>query len=65
MSDKRRAEIEAKRLKLAELRKARADRQKLDLERRAEVRSAVPLPTPHLTFLFINPAILLPKGLVE
>ncbi|KAG5647883.1 hypothetical protein DXG03_007807 [Asterophora parasitica] len=35
MSDKRRAEIEAKRLKLAELRKARADRLKADTERRA------------------------------
>jgi hypothetical protein len=35
MSDKRRAEIEAKRQKLAELRKARADRQKADNERRA------------------------------
>ncbi|KAI0741550.1 WD40 repeat-like protein [Daedaleopsis nitida] len=34
MSDKRRAEIEAKRAKLAELRKARADRQKADQERR-------------------------------
>ncbi|KIJ62044.1 hypothetical protein HYDPIDRAFT_30860 [Hydnomerulius pinastri MD-312] len=34
MSDKRRAEIEAKRAKLAELRKARADRQRLDNERR-------------------------------
>ncbi|KAF5373244.1 hypothetical protein D9615_007436 [Tricholomella constricta] len=35
MSDKRRAEIEAKRTKLAELRKARADRLKADTERRA------------------------------
>lgn len=34
MSDKRRAEIELKRAKLAELRKARADRQKADAERR-------------------------------
>ncbi|EIW79202.1 cytoplasmic dynein intermediate chain [Coniophora puteana RWD-64-598 SS2] len=34
MSDKRRAEIEAKRAKLAELRKARADRQKAETERR-------------------------------
>ncbi|KAI0923994.1 hypothetical protein AcV5_009371 [Taiwanofungus camphoratus] len=34
MSDKRRAEIEAKRVKLAELRKARADRQKAEAERR-------------------------------
>ncbi|KAH9933309.1 WD40-repeat-containing domain protein [Fomitopsis serialis] len=34
MSDKRRAEIEAKRAKLAELRKARADRQKADSDRR-------------------------------
>ncbi|KAG6817524.1 hypothetical protein H0H87_007492 [Tephrocybe sp. NHM501043] len=34
MSDKRRAEIEAKRAKLAELRKARADRLKADTERR-------------------------------
>lgn len=40
MSDKRRAEIEAKRAKLAELRKARADRQRAETERRqAEVRS--------------------------
>lgn len=35
MSDKRRAEIEAKRQKLAELRKARQERQKSDFERRA------------------------------
>ena len=35
MSDKRRAEIEAKRAKLAELRKVRADRQKAESERRA------------------------------
>ena len=35
MSDKRRAEIEAKRAKLADLRKARADRQKAENERRA------------------------------
>ncbi|KAG5637788.1 hypothetical protein H0H81_003180 [Sphagnurus paluster] len=35
MSDKRRAEIEAKRAKLAELRKARADRLKADTEKRA------------------------------
>jgi dynein intermediate chain len=35
MSDKRRAEIEAKRAKLAELRKIRADRQKADAEKRA------------------------------
>lgn len=34
MSDKRRAEIEAKRTKLAELRKARAERQKADADRR-------------------------------
>lgn len=34
MSDKVRAEIEAKRAKLAELRKARADRKKADAERR-------------------------------
>lgn len=34
MSDKRRAEIEAKRAKLAELRKARADRQRAETERR-------------------------------
>jgi hypothetical protein len=34
MSDKRRAEIEAKKLKLAELRKARVDRQKADIQRR-------------------------------
>ena len=35
MSEKRRAEIEAKRAKLAELRKARENRQKADAERRA------------------------------
>ena len=35
MSDKRRAELEAKRAKLAELRKARADRQRTETERRA------------------------------
>ncbi|TFK51665.1 WD40 repeat-like protein [Heliocybe sulcata] len=41
MSDKRRAEIEAKRQKLNELRKARADRQRADTERRmSEVRTA-------------------------
>ncbi|KIM56500.1 hypothetical protein SCLCIDRAFT_17183 [Scleroderma citrinum Foug A] len=34
MSEKRRAEIEAKRAKLAELRKARADRQRAETERR-------------------------------
>jgi dynein intermediate chain len=34
MSEKRRAEIEAKRAKLAELRKARADRQRQETERR-------------------------------
>lgn len=32
--DKRRQEIETKRAKLAELRKARADRQRADVERR-------------------------------
>lgn len=37
MSDKRRAEIEAKKAKLAELRKARIDRQKVDAERRVSV----------------------------
>lgn len=43
MSDRRRAEIEAKRAKLAELRKARADRQKADNERRlTEVRFLCP-----------------------
>ncbi|KAG2129234.1 WD40-repeat-containing domain protein [Suillus bovinus] len=36
MSDKRRAEIEAKRAKLAELRKARADRQRAETERRQQ-----------------------------
>ena len=34
MSDRRRAEIEAKRQKLAELRKAREDRQKAEAERK-------------------------------
>ncbi|KAF9462959.1 dynein intermediate chain [Collybia nuda] len=43
MSDKRRAEIELKRAKLAELRKARADRQKADAERRT---SELAGPTP-------------------
>ena len=45
MSDKRRAEIEAKKAKLAELRKARADRQKADAERRVTEasNSSVPL----------------------
>ncbi|KAG5721336.1 Cytoplasmic dynein 1 intermediate chain 1 [Termitomyces sp. T112] len=43
MSDKRRAEIEAKRQKLTELRKARADRIKSDTERRA---TEVAGPTP-------------------
>jgi dynein intermediate chain len=40
MSDKRRAEIEAKRAKLAEIRKARAERQK-EIDRRPEVRETV------------------------
>jgi hypothetical protein len=35
MSDRRRAEIEAKRKKLADLRKVREDRQKAEIERRA------------------------------
>ncbi|KAG6895805.1 hypothetical protein C0992_012357 [Termitomyces sp. T32_za158] len=43
MSDKRRAELEAKRQKLAELRKARADRMKADTERRT---TEVAGPTP-------------------
>ena len=34
MSDRRRLEIESKRAKLAELRKARADRQRADVEKR-------------------------------
>ena len=34
MSERRRAEIEAKKAKLAELRKAREERQKLDNERK-------------------------------
>jgi dynein intermediate chain len=34
MSDRRRQEIESKRAKLAELRKARADRQRVDAEKR-------------------------------
>ena len=34
MSDRRRLEIESKRAKLAELRKARADRQRADAEKR-------------------------------
>lgn len=42
MSDRRRAEIEIKRAKLAELRKARADRQKLDSERRTSDVAASP-----------------------
>ncbi|KAF6753056.1 dynein intermediate chain [Ephemerocybe angulata] len=37
MSERRRAEIEAKRAKLAELRKARADRQREDVERRSTI----------------------------
>lgn len=37
MSEIRRAEIEAKRLRLAELRQARADRQKLDTDRKTSV----------------------------
>lgn len=49
MSDKRRAEIEAKRLKLAELRKARADRQKNDLERRATEVRTLPISFPQNT----------------
>ena len=35
MSDRRRQEIESKRAKLAELRKARAERQRVDAEKRA------------------------------
>lgn len=42
MSDKRRAEIEAKRAKLAELRKARADRQRAETERRQSEVTAPP-----------------------
>ena len=38
MSEKRRAEIEAKRAKLAELRKARADRQKAEAAALKEAR---------------------------
>ena len=34
MSDRRRQEIESKRAKLAELRKARAERQRIDAEKR-------------------------------
>lgn len=34
MSDRRRQEIESKRAKLAELRKARAERQRVDAEKR-------------------------------
>ncbi|KAG6868069.1 hypothetical protein C0993_007802 [Termitomyces sp. T159_Od127] len=44
MSDKRRAELEAKRQKLAELRKARADRMKADTERRTTTEIAGPTP---------------------
>lgn len=36
MSERRRAEIEAKRAKLAELRKAKADRMREDAERKAQ-----------------------------
>jgi len=40
MSDRRRQEIESKRAKLAELRKARAERQRIDAEKRIpDVRS--------------------------
>ena len=42
MSDKRRAEIEAKRAKLAELRRVRADRQKAESERRVSEVSTPP-----------------------
>lgn len=42
MSDRRRAEIEVKRAKLAELRKARADRQKLETERKTSDVAASP-----------------------
>jgi dynein intermediate chain len=42
MSDKRRAEIEAKKLKLAELRKARVDRQRADVQRRGSDVSLIP-----------------------
>ncbi|KAN0088532.1 WD40-repeat-containing domain protein [Tylopilus felleus] len=42
MSDKRRAEIEAKRAKLAELRKARADRQRAETQRRQSEATAGP-----------------------
>ncbi len=41
MSDKRRAEIEAKRAKLAELRKAKEIRQKAEIEKRKEVRTFI------------------------
>ena len=41
MSDRRRQEIESKRAKLAELRKARADRQRADAEKRTQDVSAL------------------------
>ncbi|KAJ7576962.1 cytoplasmic dynein intermediate chain [Mycena floridula] len=44
MSDKRRAEIEAKRQKLAELRKVRADRQKADSDRKTSEPVSVSTP---------------------
>jgi hypothetical protein len=53
MSDKRRAEIEAKKAKLNELRKARAERQKAEAEKRQEVRSTR-RPQP-VCYLFISP----------
>lgn len=42
MSDRRRAEIEAKRQKLAELRKAREDRQKAEAERKRATEVVIP-----------------------
>lgn len=46
MSDRRRQEIESKRAKLAELRKARAERQRVDAEKRTpDVRALYFIPT--------------------
>lgn len=53
MSDRRRQEIESKRAKLAELRKARADRQRADAEKRtSDVRTLYFIRSDRLTLVW-------------
>lgn len=56
MSERRRAEIEAKKAKLAELRKAREERQKHDNERKALEVSISIQTFSSLTFMFFTDA---------